>query len=32
MHRIDRAGGDAPNASANGEVPKTPADPPSEAS
>lgn len=32
MHRIDRAGGDAPNASANGEVPKTPADPPSELS
>ena len=32
MHRIDRANGEPPNASANGEVPKTAAEPPSEAS
>ena len=30
MHAIDRAGGEAPNASANGELPKTAAEPPSE--
>ena len=32
MHRIDRANGEPPSGSANGEVPRTPAEPPSEAS
>ena len=32
IHRIDRANGEPPNVTANGEVPKTTAGPPSEAS
>ena len=32
MHRIDRANGESPNASANGEMPKTATEPPSQAS